>query len=415
MQERRLVLLAVVLAWAAAFLSLLSPMAGSAAAQKAEEPPKPDVSFVGIAKPNLVLRAQECIPIPKGPTNSRSSTAPTTAVEVMPAPQPGCVSGQDEATRATVTVLLQNAGPSLGPISFELLLDGGPPVLPEDGRTAVATAYSTTPVVLTFLLPESAHPMQAVLLGSGPADVAAKPLVTELTIKRTLSNRVFWLPFALGSVLGAFTLLVGFLTSGKLAKDAKGPWGWLKTSVLTGAAWKFTDNWATNITAVGALLAGVVAASNFFTDVVPGISPARFIGLSLLFGGMSVGAPLVYAAFGTQHCSKDDKDPNKKINFAVGTRGGLYAAGAVTLVAVYGELVTLGILTYYSVGTHAERGSFYALLSLAGLVMAIYTVRSFHNLVRLNDPDACDPPKIGTTANAILTAPLQGLRHSGVL
>jgi hypothetical protein len=99
--------------------------------------------------------------------------------------------------------------------------------------------------------------------------------------------------------------------------------------ITEGPTWSFRDSWATNLTALGGTLATVLAASGFFSDVVPGLSTGTFVGFNLFYVALALLAPLVFQAFYYKG------NP---------TYWGLLIAGWVVLVAVMGELATAVVL-----------------------------------------------------------------------
>lgn len=90
--------------------------------------------------------------------------------------------------------------------------------------------------------------------------------------------------------------------------------------------WTFSGSWASSITALGAILGTVLAATGFLTDVVPGLSIGMFAAISLLFGFLVLLGPVVYMAF-------HDRDGEP-------TYIGLLLAAGLTVWAAIGELIT---------------------------------------------------------------------------
>jgi hypothetical protein len=106
------------------------------------------------------------------------------------------------------------------------------------------------------------------------------------------------------------------------------PPGW-STDVYPGPTWTFKDSWASSVTTAGAVLGTVLAASGFLTDVLPGLSTGLFVGVSLGYGLLALLAPVIYTALHKQ---------SKPIF------GAVLVAGAITIWAVVGELVTIAQL-----------------------------------------------------------------------
>jgi hypothetical protein len=85
------------------------------------------------------------------------------------------------------------------------------------------------------------------------------------------------------------------------------------------------DSWASNITALGAILGTILATTGFLSDVFPGLATGAFLGMSPAYGGLLLLAPLLYTAM------YKDGSP---------IFGGALVAGWVTIWAAMGELLT---------------------------------------------------------------------------
>ena len=147
-------------------------------------------------------------------------------------------------------------------------------------------------------------------------------------------------------------------------------WGtWLTDAVHAGAAWSAGDSWATNVSVVGATLGLITTASTTLAPLVPDASDAAVAGLAIFFGGAAVVAPIIYAALA--------KSPGTDgaAGGAVGSRLGLFLAGAVTLFAILGELAVIATLTFHLPG-NAERYALTVAVLLAAAAVCIYSVRS---------------------------------------
>jgi hypothetical protein len=100
---------------------------------------------------------------------------------------------------------------------------------------------------------------------------------------------------------------------------------------LTETEWTFSGSWATNITLVGALLGTVLASVELESTVY--LEKNAYLGFNLLFGAITVVAPLLYIVFSTGSQPRDN------------VRSFL-AAGALTLGAVIGQVATLVYLEW---------------------------------------------------------------------
>lgn len=92
--------------------------------------------------------------------------------------------------------------------------------------------------------------------------------------------------------------------------------------------WDFSGSWATNLAAIGSVFGIVIGASSSlpWSDV-----EVAAIVLSVLFGALTVLAPIAYSAFQDYQSSKPE-----------GTLGGFYLACGLTVWAALGELVAAG-------------------------------------------------------------------------
>ena len=95
--------------------------------------------------------------------------------------------------------------------------------------------------------------------------------------------------------------------------------------------WTFGQSWATNLTALAAILGTILGASGFLSDVLPGLSVGMFVGFNLVYGALVLLAPLVF-----QLCSWNGKQ----------TYPGLLAAGWTIMWALIGELGTAVVLLW---------------------------------------------------------------------
>ena len=121
------------------------------------------------------------------------------------------------------------------------------------------------------------------VISGGPGVV---PVTVRFTLARNIVEADYWLTiFISGGLALIFALAMIIIRRGVLSK-----------TVQTGSSWSFKDSWLTNVSLLGAVLGTVLASTGFLPGVVPGISTAGFTGLSVLFGGFVIAAPLVYSA-----------------------------------------------------------------------------------------------------------------------
>ena len=224
--------------------------------------------------------------------------------------------------------------------------------------------------------------------------MAAKPSVAWADGSGTTSilpTNLWIAPLAGGcAAVGAVTLCVW------RSRLWTGP-GW-SGSVPATSAWDVQDSWVTNITALGGTLTGVFSAtalSSFFNST----NTDGFTVLSLIFGGVTVLAPVVYGALA--------KAPTAGSSAPTGSRGGLVLASATTLFAAFGLMADIGLLVSYTIGTSVEKGLVDVGLAFAFIAVTTYAVRSVDAMVNPPAPD-----KNGMVAASVLSS---AQRTSGTL
>lgn len=135
-----------------------------------------------------------------------------------------------------------------------------------------------------------------------------------------------------GSLLVAVILMVyRAVTVGKRLGYRMGP-----------VNWDFSVSWASTFTVVGAFLGTVLGESGVVPETTYYLPNAAYGGLNLMFGLIALLAPLVYAAMRSVDPPEpvaDVKEP--KYHGFVWT---FLLSSALTLWAVLGELVTVGLL-----------------------------------------------------------------------
>jgi hypothetical protein len=103
--------------------------------------------------------------------------------------------------------------------------------------------------------------------------------------------------------------------------------------------WSFSNSWASSMTAGGAFLGTILAASVIPASAVP-FSPGALAGLNLLFGFIIVLAPLTFSASSRiNKPAPPDTGPDY-----VGYVGLFLVAVGLTIWATLGELATIAIL-----------------------------------------------------------------------
>jgi len=365
---------------AAGVVVLISIVAlnGAAFAQK-EETPAPKLAFVGRTKPVLRL-----------------------------------VDGEQ---LATATVVVANTGNAPAKeLTFLLLEDGASAVEAcgvQDLASSPAVKKTCDPKAEPVELAAGMSRRFAVTFDVGQPGRAREPLIearsavagvvpalAEMTVSRSLSDRRMWWPFRAAVVAALVFAACGVLaTLGAVNRDSsttspmKSIWRWATAKIFTAASWNFKDSWATSIAALGGVLGTVLGATGFFTEVLPGVSAGRFTGFSLVFGGLALLAPITYTALSRR---------DETLSVSVGTVAGLLIASAVTIAAVAGQLMTLGLIVQMSDAPPFFQALCFLGLSLGGGVVVVYAVRSAAWLAKQPPPPA--PAGEGTAGSIMATA-----------
>jgi hypothetical protein len=179
---------------------------------------------------------------------------------------------------------------------------------------------------------------------------------------------------AAAAVLVLITAVAAWLkpprTNGTTA--ARNNKNWLLHEVKAGSVWSGGDSWATNISAVGAVLGTIIGSAGVLKPIISVASSAAVTGLFITFGGAAALAPIVYAALA--------RKPDETVTASVGTRLGLFLAGAVTLFATFGELATIALLTWQLDASEVERYALVAAPVLASFAISVYSTRSLRLL-----------------------------------
>jgi len=172
-----------------------------------------------------------------------------------------------------------------------------------------------------------------IVISGGPG---VAPVTTRFTLIHDVAGMNYWLTILISGALALIFVIVMIAIRRSV----------LSETVQTGPGWSFNDSWLTNITALGAILGTVLASAGFLPDVLPGVSTGGFTGLSLLFGGLVVTAPIVYAAASKwQFAAQSPTDTSPATLVSPGRVWGVVVAAGFTLWGVFGELATMVDLT----------------------------------------------------------------------
>ncbi len=134
--------------------------------------------------------------------------------------------------------------------------------------------------------------------------------------------------------LGLAVFLVGLRTWTLVRKDRLD-----LTDEMGPAAWDFSQSWASTLTLAGALLASILAETSVVPETPEYLGRAAYGGLSILFGAISLLAPLLYTASKKIKLTGDTKKPRY-----VGIVENFLLASGLSIWAAYGQLFTVALL-----------------------------------------------------------------------
>jgi hypothetical protein len=310
-------------------------------------------------------------------TTSAADGSPAKISIVNPSPIAAVIKGGADHHMATLTVLVANSGDSATPLTASALIDDSSnpgceqTQLPSriTGARTVA-AHQTAPVTVVLTLAQSCSGRSGTLVLHG--DPGVDPATVRFNVTRVLGAAKTAIPGFIALALAAATLLWFFkLTDGRR-------W-FIDADVAIAPSWTISGSWLTNIGVITGILGAVLGAgSGYLSDLVPGLSTQPFVGLSLAFTGVLVGAPIIYYAL-----SKQQYDPATNKTVTLGTARALTALMIVTVFAVYGELATVGLLVYESNRPWLEVGPLLFGLALAIAATGVYAVRSTRDIVKV--------------------------------
>jgi hypothetical protein len=305
------------------------------------------------------------------------------ALALLPAPASAAGAGE-------LRVTLDNPGTAELTPTFTVVPTGSDGDCPAaDGYSLTgddagpAPAGTTTTYDLTLDVDPDCVGNTAALVVSGTGMTTS---TAKVPTTREIGGWHFWPPLLVALAAGlAFWLAATAAIGDK--KDGRIP---------TGDSWSFSGSWLTSISAVTTALAGVLAASGFVTELLPGIPLGHFLGLSLTFGALVVAAPMVFAIY--QVTDQEPDDPSKAnpvmVPVLLGRLRGLVNAGALTCAGAAGLITMFVVLTVLSDAGAVSKIVVAALLVLVGVVSAVYVSRSTVNTVKASDaltpPDGAD-------------------------
>jgi heme/copper-type cytochrome/quinol oxidase subunit 2 len=182
---------------------------------------------------------------------------------------------------------------------------------------------------------------------------------------------------------------------------------WQPLTAIDVSAWKFNDNWATNVTAAGALLTGIFGATTakaFLGDDAESLTALATVGAAVT-AILVAAAPIV--VFATKSYAEYEEAPGDF--FTVG--GVLLGAATVTTAAV-GQLGIIAFTaTELDIGLVAKVAIWIGFL-LGTLLVVVYARRSLKDLFERGTEESPDDPEVEIEAAAVIAKELQALRKT---
>lgn len=286
--------------------------------------------------------------------------------------------GTKKVRTATIHPVILNTGTGPASLTFGVSLDAsdgvcanpGITVKPDNATPATLAAGDSVAPILTMTMDQDCPGIDGTILVMGGSGVTSVPI--RFALMNSVQESQYWYPIFYGLGAGllfwiVMVLIVLFYPWDKFGK--------LGATVATGPSWSFSSSWLTSITALGAILGTVLGATGFLADVLPGTPTGRFVGLSLLFGGFVITAPIIYSAASKWVFDNSSGTPGAGTDtlIAKGRVWGVITATAVTVAGVIGELGTLLILAKTSQDDATVKDFISALLVVAGAVTLYYS------------------------------------------
>lgn len=298
--------------------------------------------------------------------------------------------------QGALRVTLINPGPGAVTPTFALVREGTTgscgkafQQTSETGSGPISAGDHNT-VDLTFAVSDDCVGTEATLLVGG--DPAIKTVTGSVTAVREITARDYMPPLVVAAVLGLMFLVISMaLLRNRLGRRT-----------ASGSSWSFAGSWLTSISGVSTALAGILAASGFVDEALPGVPLGHFLGLSLTFGILVLAAPMAFSIFqitewekGTPTETDKTPDPIQVVN---GRLVGVLVAGSLTCAGVGGQLAMLAVLTDMSRVGGGSKNTVLALLAASLVLLAAYVIFSTRQASALSRPRSDRAPSAEETA-----------------
>lgn len=275
----------------------------------------------------------------------------------------------------------ENQSPSLSLVGYltalaESLEDPkeGPPASSTDpAKQNAAAARSSSKTKAVTNKPGAQPPNPCPPPPKKQSVILARPLRLTPPIPSALSS---W-PVVLGLALAVITVIAGYLSLGK-NKPANGLSEQMGLPVWDGSSW------ATNLTAVAAVLAALF--TNLSQVKTQHLQSSEYNALIVLFGVLVILAPALYSALRT----KVETDATVQSPTYKGYVGMFLVVTCVTLWAIFGEVITLLILMDETVSaritTLVVTRSFQGMVVAALILLIVYSVQAIRANTKRTPP-----------------------------
>jgi hypothetical protein len=254
---------------------------------------------------------------------------------------------------------------------------------------------------------------------AGSAQLASFEVVPEIKPTTDPKWKNLW-AFAIAFVVTLALLGLLFWKGWTLPDGAKRS---LKQQLFLDATWSFNDNWATNVTAVGAILTGLFGASTATAFLGPEAESAvalATVGAAVALALVAAGPVVLLATkvykvkVGVDKNGEAETEPVD--SFSV---GGMLLAAAVIFASAFGQLWVV-----MATGEELELGGLQDYLwipfALAVGLLVVYGWRSLRNLLETNtakpeeqDPDEIKAAKLIAAAIETKARPPEGVAKQG--
>ncbi|MGO9899130.1 MAG: hypothetical protein ACLP0J_05445 [Solirubrobacteraceae bacterium] len=299
---------------------------------------------------------------------------------------------------AEFTLVTQRSGldvPSTSPVAATSVV----PTVIDSGDVSAVTLHFDQPFVTTMT--GAALDFSFVPSAKDPVVPAAAATPIALTLDRLVT---FWSAWGVPLVFG---LVFAIITSVLIRVTVPS----LPPMITAASGWKFSDSWATNITALGAAAVTVATTTGAAAKILPGVMTAPFGILTAACGALVLLAPLVIALkkFPPKAAHRPTAEPpdvQEEASLAdipdgvfavIDVRSSAHSPGVtvsgrmllvaafITLAGVGVELSTLGVLAHLSTATFLERLAIYVVLLAVGVIVCGYAIYTTYQLVDSQD------------------------------